>query len=159
MLNADEAGRLLKVTPTYIRQLARQGVLPKASRGLFPLVGLVQGYIDFLRSEDRRSSKSAADSRVRDARAAEIELKMAERRRDLIPQEDAQAAVSALCGMFRQTLNGLPARMTRDLELRTKIEKEVDAALATLARRAREIGTALRTGVDALAADEEDDAG
>jgi hypothetical protein len=43
------------------------------------LVGAVQGYLRYLKGDERRSAKSAADSRVRDARALEIELRIAER--------------------------------------------------------------------------------
>ena len=66
------------------------------------LVGAVQGYLRYLKDDERRSAKSAADSRVRDARALEIELRIAERSRELIPVEDALNDMAELAGMVER---------------------------------------------------------
>lgn len=146
MLSTQQAAALLMVTETYIRQLAAQGVFPKATRGQYALVPLVQGYIKWLRDEDRRSSKSAAQSRVQDARAAEIELRTAERKRQVIPQEDCFAIVSNIVALTREHFDGLPARITRDVTLRATIEQEVDGALTSISKRLELIERGLSEG-------------
>ena len=85
LIPIGQAARLLMISDERIRQLQKQGFIPKAEkRGQVQLVGAVQGYLKYLKDDERRSSKTAADSRVRDARALEIELRIAERSRELI---------------------------------------------------------------------------
>lgn len=134
IISLDVAGRLLKLTPERIRQLMKDGYIPRDKPGRVSLVGAVQGYVQFLKDLASKTTKTAADSRVRDARAQEIEMRNAERMRKLIPVEDASAALDHLLGVVNEQLNGLPARITRDLEQRRKIEAEVNAAKEKIAK-------------------------
>src|SRR5262245_2013878 len=84
---------LLMITGERVRQLQKLGAIPPSVKGNIPLVGAVQGYITWLKDEERRTSKSASASRVQDARAHEIEMRTAEKKRELIPVTEAIAAV------------------------------------------------------------------
>ena len=56
----------------------KQGFIPKPEkRGFVQLVGAVEGFLRYLKDNERRFAKSAADSRVRDVCALEIELRIA----------------------------------------------------------------------------------
>lgn len=158
MITTEQAARLLMISAERVRQLCKGGYIPRPSKGLVPLVGAVQGYVKFLKEEDRRSSKSAADSRVRDARAAEIELRIAERKRDLIPRAEAEAVLDALAGMVRQAFDGLAARVTRDLGVRRQIETAVHENLSRIADALEAGQRALETGGDDPATEPEEDA-
>lgn len=143
LIPKDQACRLLMITPQWLNRLQANGYVPQGPRGKVSLVGAVQGYIKSLKDEERRSSKSAADSRVRDARAQEIEMRIAERKRDLIPFEDAVEILDFLIGSVREELSGLAARITRDMAMRRKIEEEIHAAQARIAeahRTAKDVG-------------------
>lgn len=143
----SQAARLLMISEERIRQLQKQGYIPRAEkRGTVQLVGAVQGYLRYLKDDERRSAKSAADSRVRDARALEIELRVAEKTRDLIPIEDALTDMAELAAMVRSELGGLPARLTRIMAERQKIEMEVDGVLVRLSERAAQKAQSLETG-------------
>ncbi len=147
LIPIGQAARLLLISDERIRQLQKQGYIPRApKRGVVPLVGAVQGYLRYLKDEERQSSKSAAASRVTDARTREIELRIAERQRDLIPQEDARAVIGEMAAMVKAEFVGLPARVTRDLDLRRTLEQEVDASFARLAASAERARSALATG-------------
>jgi len=121
------------ITQQRIRQLQKDGYIPKGTRGNVGLIVAVQGYIQFLKDEERRTSKSAAESRVREARAKEIELRNAVHLRELVPIEDAQAALDLVVGKVGEELGGLAARVTRDMELRRKIEAEIHGAQKRIA--------------------------
>jgi 16S rRNA C1402 N4-methylase RsmH len=56
---------------------------------------------------------------------------------ELIPQEDAIAAVDLLAGTVRQELDGLPARATRDVARQQALRLEVNASLARIAEGLR----------------------
>lgn len=148
-IDAPSAARLLTITDTRLRQLVKDGwIKSTGKRGIYNTVECVQGYINFLRDESRRASKSKAESRVREARAQEIELRMAERARNLIPVEDANAAVDHVFGALKAELIGIPARCTRDLATRRVMEEEIDAALERACERIGEAEAAVRAGVD-----------
>ena len=147
LIPIGQAARLLMISDERIRQLTKQGYIPRVEkRGVVQLVGAVQGYLRYLKDDERRSSKSAADSRVRDARALEIELRIAERSRDLIPLEDALADMAEFAAAVRSELAGLPARLTRIMDERQKIESEVDGVLTRLSERAAQKAATLEPG-------------
>lgn len=158
-ISVEKAAKLLMVTPRRVQQLARDGWIPRAAGGGYPTVGVVQGYIRFLQDEQRRASRSAAENRVRDARAQEIELRVALRKRTLIDTEEAIGTLDEIVGMVRAETTGLPARITRDLPLRRKIEQELDAIFHRVSDRLAEKADALRKSGDAVAAGGENDAG
>lgn len=130
---AGDAARLLMISLERLRQIAKMGYFPRAQNGRYHLVAVVQGYIKFLKDDERRSSKSATASRMQDAKAAEIEIRIAEKRRELIPIEDHRAAMDIIVGKVREEFSGLPARATRDLSMRRKLEDDVNASFNRVA--------------------------
>lgn len=148
LIAAGQAARLLMISDERIRQIVKLGYIPRSNKGMYPLVELIQGYIKFLKDDERRSSKSATASRMQDAKAAEIEMRIAEKRRELIPLEEADAALSFLVGKVRSEFSGLPARATRDMPLRRKLESEVNGSLNRIAQQLRTYSGTLREGGD-----------
>lgn len=157
-IGTEQAARLIMVSAERLRQLTKGGYITQEGRGRYNLVAVVQGYIRFLKDEERRSSRTAAESRVRDARAAEIELRIAEKRRELIEAEEAVAACDKIVGVVRTEIIGLPARVSRDKKIRRQVEEQVHGSLSRIAGSLREVGDALRAGRDVLGTDAEDDA-
>jgi hypothetical protein len=133
VISTEQASRLLMISGERIRQLVKMEYIPRIAKGRLPLVGVVQGYIRFLKDEERRSSKSATASRMQDAKASLIDINIKERLRQLVPVEDAQAAFDIVLGKVREEFDGLPARTTRDMELRRKLEAEVNDSLKRIA--------------------------
>jgi len=129
IISSETACQLLMLTRQRIDQLVAAGHLQRHAPGKFRTVDLVQGYIRFLRDESKRANKSAAEGRVRDARAHDIEVRTAERLGILIPIEAFDAMIDEIVGAFRSELSGLPARITRDLVLRRTIEREIHGLL------------------------------
>jgi phage terminase Nu1 subunit (DNA packaging protein) len=152
----DVAAKLLMVTPEWVRRLTKDGWISKADRGRYRVVDVVQGYIRFLRDEARRSSKSAAHSRLQDIRARKEELNVAQTERELVPLADAMTLIDEIAGTVVARINAIPARMTRNMDERARLQREIDEALAEVADRIAKLGSALRSGRDDPAADEEE---
>lgn len=95
MITTAQAAKLLKVSEDWVRQLSRKGYIPKAARGKFNLVSVVHGYIAYRDDDSRRTTKSASESRVRDARADEIERRMRSRSSKIVssPHFDVAARI------------------------------------------------------------------
>ena len=69
------------------------------------------------------------------ARAREIELRTAQRAHILCETDEALALADDVFGILRSELSGLPAMVTRDLEIRSEIEKGVNEILNRTAKR------------------------
>lgn len=158
LITVAQASKLLMITPQWLRQLAAKGYGPKAVRGHYPLVGVVQGYIKWLKDEDRQSTKAHADTGLKAARQREVELRIAEKEGRVVDMEDVEAFFAFNAATFRAELDGIPASVTRDLKLREAIEQAIDGAISRCERRFREAGEALRSGRDPLGGAGEDDA-
>lgn len=152
LITLDVAGRLLMIGPERIRQLNKAGYIPIPKRGFTTIVGAVQGYIRFLKDEDRKATATGALERAREAKVRETEQKIAERDRRLIPIEDAELAMDLLVGKVAEELDGQAARITRDMSLRRSIEADVHGAKTRIAKALAESKGFARTGRDALEA-------
>lgn len=78
-------------------------------------------------------------ARFNDARAAEIEIRTAERLKtlQLLGRDVDLAVVDAVLGPMRSDLQSVPARVTKDLALRQRLEGELNGVLDSAADRAR----------------------
>jgi len=145
------------VTPEWIRRLTKDGWITKADRGRYRGVDVVQGYVRFLKDDARRSTKTAAHSRLQEIRARKEELNVAQAERELVPLVDAMTLVDEVAGIVVARVNAIPARVTRNIEQRSALQREVDEALVEVADRVEKLGRSFRSGGDDPAADEEDD--
>jgi hypothetical protein len=157
-ITLEQACRLVMLSNERIRQLVKDGYIPKPAKNSYPLVGVVQGYIRFLRDEDRRSSKTAAESGLKAARQKEVELRIAERSRDLIDVREHSDIVDEMAGMFVAGLSALPARVTKDMAMRREIEAGCDSIRNDIAALAAEKARDVGAGGPAPAGTGEDDA-
>jgi hypothetical protein len=147
-ISAAVAAKLIGVTPQWLTTLERGGYITKVSRGQYNLVNVVQGYIKYLKDEDRSSKKTAGDTRLKDMRAAEVEQRMMERQNTLkiAALEAAMAIFDEAAGGLKADLLSIPARVTKDIPLRRRIEAEINDALSAASKRAT--ATAKEHGAD-----------
>lgn len=135
-ISTSESAGLLAVSKTYVRKLAADGWISQAAPGRFRLGDVVAGYVKFLKDDARRSSKTASASRAQDARAREIDLRIAREEKELIPLDVATYAIDEFVTTAVREFRNIPARATRDLAVRKKLQTEIDAALTAVADRA-----------------------
>jgi hypothetical protein len=136
IISATVAAQLLMMTPQRLRQLVNEGYIPKPkAKDKYSLVGCVQGYVRFLKDEKRKGQTVQAESRLKDVRTREVELRIAERENRLIDTEEHEAVLAEILGIINSGLSGFPARITRDMPLRQKIETELDDILRRAADR------------------------
>ena len=108
--------RLLDLTERRVQQLAREGVIPRADRGQYDLVGAVRGYVRFLREQAARAETGAPDLGAERARLVKAKADLAEmearaRRRDLLPAAEVEDAWTAILATLRARLLTLPDRL------------------------------------------------
>ncbi len=108
--------RLLDLSERRVQQLSREGVIPKAERGQYDLVGSVRGYVRYLRDQALKAQAGAPDyaaerARFIRARADLAEMEAEEKRRSLIAAEQIEAAWIAVLALLRTRLLALPDRL------------------------------------------------
>ena len=138
-------GDILGLTARRVTQLVAEGVIPRTGRGKYPIAKAIAGYLKWLQDAKQRTAPSAARERLIEARARSIELQNEEREHKLIDADEAIGALDEIVGIFRSEMDGLPARLTRDLDERKIVEDAVNAignrAADKLAQRAAELRT------------------
>ena len=118
-----------------IEQLSKEGWFKKLGANRWRISEVVKGMLKYRDDADRRINRSAVRSRVQAARAREIELRTAQRAHILCETDEALALADDVFGNLRSELSGLPAMVTRDLEIRSEIEKGVNEILNRTAKR------------------------
>jgi phage terminase Nu1 subunit (DNA packaging protein) len=108
--------RLLDLSERRVQQLSREGVIPKAERGQYDLIGSVRGYVRYLRDQAAKAQAGAPDyaaerARFIRARADLAEMEAEEKRRSLIAAEQIEAAWIAVLALLRTRLLALPDRL------------------------------------------------
>src|SRR5580765_1494939 len=106
---AVRMAKYLDITPGRLRQLAGEGIVPKAGRDRYPVFQVSVAYIRFLR--DRVSSPEISDLEFYAAKLAklksereQIELDMSIKRGSRVPIEDCMAVDNEVFQAFAGTL-------------------------------------------------------
>lgn len=108
--------KLLDLSERRVQQLSREGVIPKAERGQYDLIGSVRGYVRYLRDQAQKAQAGAPDyaaerARFIRARADLSEMEAEEKRRSLIAADQIEAAWIAVLALLRTRLLALPDRL------------------------------------------------
>ena len=154
------AAQLLQVTRSRVEGLRDEGVLKRQGSThnyYYPITDLFIDYTNFIKRDAKRPTASA--ERVRNAKAREIELRAAERSGRLIDVEEAEARLVQFAGKIRSMHVALSSRVTRDLNLRKIIDREINSIDAAAADWLEALATDLTEGREGDAAAAGDDAG
>jgi phage terminase Nu1 subunit (DNA packaging protein) len=108
--------KLLDLSERRVQQLSREGVIPKATRGQYDLIGSVRGYVRYLRDQAVQAQAGAPDyaverARFIRARADLAEMEAAHKRGSVIDAVDVEAAWIAVLALLRTRLLSLPDRL------------------------------------------------
>src|SRR5262245_59902878 len=124
----------LDCSRTYIGKLEAEGVIQRQGGG-FPLDQSRVAYIRYLRRERRQSPRSEADADHVRAKTEMLQLRLMEKRRELVRRDDVDALIECIAGTVLTNLSGLSARCSRDMQVRRnihsvllEIRREISAA-------------------------------
>ncbi len=134
-LTIGQAAALLDRSERWVQQRAAEGWIRKTERGQYALVSLIRGAIAYQEDQLAKARKAADATRATAARTKEIELRIAERMRKLVPRHDVETEMEVLVSDVRAEARGMGARITPDLKLRRTIDREASRVIA-LARSA-----------------------
>ncbi|WP_143198307.1 hypothetical protein [Bradyrhizobium sp. AS23.2] len=134
-VSASELALHLDCTRTYIGKLEAEGVIHREGGG-FPLDQSRVAYLRYLRRERRQSPRSEADADHVRAKTEMLQLRLMEKRRELVRRDDVDALIDELAGITLTHLSGMAARCSRDMQVRRNIDAVVDQVRRELAAAA-----------------------
>lgn len=137
---------LLGLTTRQTRNLLESAEVKSTSRGQWPLAEALRSILADARRNRESDALAAARTRIVNAKAKALETSLAEKERELIPLSEAVEVMDELVGAVREAMDSIAARVTRDLELRRKIEGEITTAKASIAKALGVAAAQTRTG-------------
>ena len=140
-VTATQLGVHLGITRQRIAALADvEHVIVRLPNGLFDQDDARLRYLRWLRDPERRSARTQADADFVKAKTEMLQLKLAEKRGELVRQSDVDALIDELVGITLTAMSSMPARCAPrgDLATRRCIERvvfEVRTEIANTAKR------------------------
>jgi hypothetical protein len=126
----------LDCSRTYIGKLEAEGVIQQQGDG-FPLDQSRVAYLRYLRRERRQSPRATADAEHAAAKAELLQLRLAEKKRELVRRDAHEAMIDQMAGLVLTELGGWPARVAgADLVVRRKAEAVLRELRAEIAEAA-----------------------
>ena len=122
---------LLDLSERRVQQLSRAGVIPKAARGRYELIGSVRGYIRHLRDLNLKGETGTVDygaerARLIKAKADLAEMEASQMRGDLLPAPDVTAAWTEIVALMRARLLVLPDKIAPVVHETTSLNQTRD---------------------------------
>lgn len=145
-LNGQQIAQLCQKSNAWVSELRSKGFLPRSGKEGVHIVSVVRGVISYYESLLQQTAKKEAALEATRARTAEIEFRLAQRRKILIHEEDVRAAFIDFAAIVTAEIASIPAAYTRDLEQRRKLETLVNEARERIAARAEAESQALLFG-------------
>ena len=109
-VSASALAEHLDCSKAYVDKLEADGVMQRQGQG-FPLDQSRVAYLRYLRRERRLSPRSEADAEHVKAKTELLQVRLAERRRELVPLAVYEAMIDELAGLTMSALSGWPARI------------------------------------------------
>ena len=142
-VSVEDFARLIGVTPRTVRNYIAGGVVTSGGRGKVRMNPSIKDLIDQAKVARPDSQLDRARARALDARTRAAEQRIAREDRTLIPIEDAMAAIEETTAVFVVGIESLPARLTRNLQIRAELEEMVfkirEEVAETIGKRARNL--------------------
>lgn len=113
--------RLFDLSERRIQQMAKDGIIPKAGRGKYPLLGTVQGYVKFLQERalkaegEETETFNVADEKAKLIQAKRIgqDLQNEKLKGNLFPLIAGEYLFSRIASEIAAVLDSLPAKIKR----------------------------------------------
>lgn len=122
---APVIARLLNITERRLQQLAKEGIVPKASRGRYPLAGCVRGYVTYLQDlaeQSRKVERDGVRSTLLQEQTKKLQIENAEAEGRLVSVEEVHTVLTEVATIYASQLDGLAGRLAGgDSVLREKI--------------------------------------
>jgi phage terminase Nu1 subunit (DNA packaging protein) len=129
---ATVIAKLFNLTERHVQRLAKDGIIPKAARGKYELVGCVQGYVRYLQERAMGGDINSTDFgteniRVKKLTADKLQLEVDVLKGNLVPRELIEDELANIILTARAKLLGLPSRLAK-IAIASESLREIEVA-------------------------------
>lgn len=137
LYDVETIAKLLMISSRRVQQLVKEGVIPRADHGKYPLVGATQGYIRYLQNQLNAGAKKLdEDARLKAAQASLRELELQRARAELIPAAQVGEVLFEIVNIQNTALSAMASRISLDCVGRNA--KEIKAIVSRECRAAQQ---------------------
>ena len=109
-VTATQLGKHLDLSRQRVQQLVDEYVIARLSNFRFDQYDSRVRYLHWLRDPERRSARTQADAEHVKAKTEMLQLKLAEKRGELVRQSDVDALIDELVCVTLTAMSSMPAR-------------------------------------------------
>lgn len=118
-VKVEALARLLNLTPRRVQQLAREGVIPKSGRGLYPFVPAIRAYMEYLQQANLEQGDVDPDRLKPFERKAHYDaeyrkMEVQKKHGELISREELEPVLFQWVDIMMSFIEVLPDRGERD---------------------------------------------
>jgi hypothetical protein len=140
IVTANGLATHLGMTRQNVARLTAEAIIEQRSDGRYDQTACRLRYIKHRRERQRRSPRVEADAAHAKIKTELLELRLMEKRRELVRMDEVSELIDGICGVMLTALSSMPARYAPrgDLATRRAIEKvvfEVRTEIADIAQK------------------------
>ena len=140
IVTANRLTTHLSMTRQNVARLTAEASIEQRSDGRYDQTACRLRYIKHLREVQRRSPRVEADAAHAKIKTELLELRLMEKRRELVRMDEVSVLIDGICGVMLTALSSMPARCAPrgDLATRRAIERcvsEVRTEIANIAQK------------------------
>lgn len=115
-VKSGDLADLFGITERWVRDLAREGVIPKTGTNKYVLGDAVKGYLNFLKEQAEKAKRApvadldAESTRLKRAQADKTELEVAMLHGQIVRWEDVLVVLSDMVNNFKTRTLAIPAK-------------------------------------------------
>ena len=135
LVSGNKLATHLACTRQSVDHLAALGVIHRRPDGMFDQDESRVRVLAHLRSERQRSPRNEADAEHARAKSALLNIRIQEKRRELVKRSDVDTLIDEMAGVVLTALSGLPARASgQDVLLRRRLDRIVQEVRTEIIR-------------------------
>lgn len=157
MVTQVELAARLQLTTRWIYDLTKDGIFVQTDRK-YDLDACHRAYGEYKTAKANEKRAPSATENLAKRKEDLIARRIAREDRSLIQMDEALETVDIVTGAFNVAISGIPARITRNIDERKRIEAICDGVRNSLNKAFGEQREALRSGKPVGETESEDDA-
>jgi len=124
VVTANSLATHLGMSRQNVALLTAQSVIEQRSDGCYDQTASRLKYINHIRAEHRRSPRSQADAAHTAVKTEMLQLRLMEKKRELVRTDEVDALIDEICGVMLTALSSMPAQCAPlgDLATRRRLE-------------------------------------
>jgi hypothetical protein len=130
----------LGCTRQNIARLTAEAIIEQRADGHYDQTASRLRYIKHLREQHRHSPRSAADAAHVAVKTEMLQLRLMEKKRELVRRDDVNELIDRICGITLTHLSGMAARCSRDMVVRRNIDAVVHQIRTEIAQACSKMG-------------------